>query len=154
VSRLHLEIQRAVSGCDLPTDEEFRRWVSGALGASSTRRAEVTIRLVDRAESARLNEVYRNKKGPTNVLSFAYEKLPGIHSDLLGDLAICASLVSREAAQQGKPEQAHWAHLVVHGILHLRGHDHENQSQAQAMETLEREILATLGFADPYGQDD
>jgi probable rRNA maturation factor len=153
VRRLHLEIQRAISGCDLPTDKAFKRWVSGALGAS-TRRADLTIRLVDRAESAHLNEVYRNKKGPTNVLSFAYDPLPGIDSDLLGDLAICAPLVSREAAEQGKPEHAHWAHLVVHGILHLRGYDHENPRQAQAMETLEREILARLGVPDPYGLDD
>ena len=153
MSRLRLEIQRAVNGGDLPTDEEFRLWVSNAL-ESSAGRAEVTIRLVDRAESAYLNEAYRNKKGSTNVLSFAYDQRPGIDSDLLGDLAICAPVISREAAEQGKPEQAHWAHMVVHGVLHLRGYDHETKTQAREMEALERDILAKLGFADPYGPDD
>jgi probable rRNA maturation factor len=153
VSRLHLEIQRAVRSGDLPTDEEFKSWVNGALEVSAGR-AEVTIRLVDRAESAHLNEAYRNKKGPTNVLAFTYDTLPGSDAHLVGDLAICAPVVSREAAEQGKPVQAHWAHMVVHGILHLRGYDHENKTQARAMEALERDILAKLGFPDPYGPDD
>lgn len=149
MSRLHLEVQRAASGCSAPTDAEFRRWVNGAL-ETAVSRAEVTIRLVDDAESAHLNEAYRNKHGPTNVLSFGYDRPPGSTVELLGDLAICAPLVSREAAEQGMPEQARWAHMVVHGILHLRGYDHENRTQAREMEDLERRILAELGFADPY----
>ena len=112
---------------------------------------ELVVRVIDEAESANLNERYCGKKGPTNVLAFPSgdPSLPG-EPRALGDLAICAAVVAREAAEQGKAARAHWAHMVIHGCLHLRGYDHVNNVEAEAMEARERELLAGLGIADPY----
>ena len=111
----------------------------------------LTIRVVGAAESRRLNRTWRNKDKPTNVLSFPAEPSPsGKGHGELGDLAICAPVVAREAREQGKPAQAHWAHMVVHGVLHLLGYDHENDRDAAAMETREVKILAQFGYSDPY----
>lgn len=148
---LRLTVQRATRLHGLPGDAMFRRWVSAALaGAGHRRPAEIVIRLVNEAEGRRLNLRWRHRDYATNVLSFPAELPRGLHSGLLGDLVICAPVVRREARVQNKPPAAHWAHLVVHGTLHLLGHDHETAAEAGVMESLETAILGKLGFSDPY----
>jgi len=157
---LNLDLQLATELPGLPLLEQLHRWVLAALtgdGYDPTAAAELTIRIVDEVESAQLNQRYRDRIGPTNVLSFPFDLPPGIKAEdlgelrrLLGDLVICAPLVEREAAEQGKPPAAHWAHIVVHGVLHLRGHDHSAPADATCMETLETETLCGLGFPPPY----
>ena len=121
---------------------DFVKWARAALVGGG----EVTIRLVDADEGQTLNNEYRGKDYATNVLSFPYDTEPVV----MGDLVICPSVVAREAAEQNKPLAAHYAHLTVHGMLHLQGWDHENDDDAQAMETEETEILAAMGYPDPY----
>lgn len=147
--RLALDVQRASEAEDLPSDKQLRSWARAAL-ADIGGSHELTVRIVDAEESAALNADYRHKQGPTNVLSFPFEAPPGLRTRLLGDLVVCAEVVQREAREQGKPPQAHWAHMIVHGVLHLRGFDHLTDSEAQVMETLETEILARLGYPNPY----
>ncbi len=148
---LELDLQIALDLPRLPAETDFRRWAEAALaGADHRQDAELTLRIVNEAESAALNETYRHKQGPTNVLSFPFEAPPEVDSTLLGDIVICAPVVLREAIVQGKSPEAHWAHLVAHGVLHLLGYDHD-EAQAEAMESLEIRILAGLGFPDPYG---
>lgn len=125
------------------------RWVRHALG-DDVQAAEITVRIVDAAEGQQLNRDFRGKDYATNVLSFPAELPEGVKLPLLGDLVICAPVVAREAAEQGKPVAAHYAHLTVHGVLHLLGWDHEHDKDAEAMEQLEREVLAELGLPDPY----
>lgn len=144
---LEIEIQHATAATDVPDDARLRCWAAAAAG---THGGELAIRVVDEAESAALNTRYRKKAGATNVLSFPYETLPGMARLLLGDLVICAPVVLREAAEQGKEVEAHWAHMVVHGVLHLLGHDHIEPAAAAVMEAEETRILGTLGFPDPY----
>ncbi|MBP6513908.1 MAG: rRNA maturation RNase YbeY [Steroidobacteraceae bacterium] len=132
-----------------PAPVSLRRWAEAA--ASSARaRGELAIRVVGSAEGRRLNRGYRGKDKATNVLSFVPGPVPSRIARPLGDLVICAPVVAREAKEQGKALRAHWAHMVVHGVLHLAGHDHEQDAEAQAMESLERRILDRLGFPDPY----
>ena len=148
---LDLEIQIALDSTGLPSEAELRRWAEAALG-SYRERAELVIRIVNEAESAALNQNYRHKQGPTNVLSFPFEAPTGAEQlDLLGDLVICAPVVAREAVIQNKCLAAHWAHMVVHGVLHLLGYDHQRDAKAIEMEALEIGILADLGYPDPYG---
>ncbi len=135
----------------VPAASSFRRWVAAALhGAGRRRAAELSIRIVDAPEGRALNRSYRGKDYATNVLSFPVELPPGVDLPLIGDLVICAPVVAREATEQGKNARDHWAHLSVHGVLHLLGHDHLETVQAQRMEALEIRILASLGIADPY----
>lgn len=146
-----LDLQIALDWPTLPTEAQFRRWVAAALQPPDTS-VELTIRVVDEAEMTLLNSTYRHKSGPTNVLSFPFEApLPELDTGLLGDVVICAPVVEREAALAHKTAEAHWAHLVVHGVLHLQGHDHQDAEPAAAMEQLETRILAALGYPDPYG---
>lgn len=137
----------------VPAATSFRRWVNTAL-ESRIREADLAIRIVDVDEGRALNRHYRGKDYATNVLSFPAERPPGLPKNakfpLLGDLVICAPVVTKEAASQNKPLATHYAHLTVHGCLHLLGWDHEDDADAHAMEQLEREILAGLGIADPY----
>jgi probable rRNA maturation factor len=133
-----------------PPPSQFRRWARAALKGLRRRRVALGVRIVSEAESAALNGRYRRRHKPTNVLSFPFEPPPGKTSEVLGDLVICAKLVQREARAQGKPVASHWAHLVVHGILHLRGYDHERPKDASVMENREIRILKELGFANPY----
>jgi probable rRNA maturation factor len=135
-------VQYACRREGLPLRADFVRWAHAALKGGG----QVTIRLVEEQEGRTLNNAYRGKDCATNVLSFPYETGPR----LLGDLVICPAVVEREAAGQGKPLAAHYAHLTVHGMLHLKGWDHENEGDAQAMEDEERAILAALGYPDPY----
>jgi probable rRNA maturation factor len=135
----------------LPAAASFRRWVEAALrGARRRKPAELSIRIVGHDEGRALNRDYRGKDYATNVLSFPADLPPGASLPLIGDLAICAPVVQREAAEQGKPPQHHWAHLTIHGVLHLLGHDHLEDTEAEAMEALETRILAALGIPNPY----
>ena len=133
----------------LPADDDIRRWVAAALAAQAAS-AQLTVRIVGMAESRQLNEDYRHGEGPTNVLSFPFGEPGLLQPPLLGDVVICAPLVVQEAAEQGKTIEAHWAHLVLHGVLHLLGFDHQTAPQAQEMERREIEILHALAYPDPY----
>jgi probable rRNA maturation factor len=146
---IDVDVQYAHKSADVPDVQSFTDWVTSVLQQRCAN-AELTIRIVDENESAQLNSAYRHKQGPTNVLSFPFQAPAGIQSDLLGDIVICAEVVAREALQQGKPVKAHWAHMTVHGVLHLLGFDHQTETEASEMELLETGILANLGFANPY----
>ncbi|WP_127476093.1 rRNA maturation RNase YbeY [Sulfurivermis fontis] len=146
---IDLDLQVASAASGLPAEDDFRRWVAAAL-AGRRDEAELTIRVVDEEESAELNGTYRYKLGPTNVLSFPFEAPPGVELPLLGDIVICAPVVAREAQEQDKTAAAHWAHMTVHGCLHLLGYDHIDPAEAEIMENLERDVLSALGYADPY----
>lgn len=145
--RLNLSVQYACNKEDLPLRAQIRAWVRAALDVDGARGGQITVRLVDTDEGLQLNRDYRGKDYATNVLSFPYDVEPVV----CGDLVLCAPVVAREAAEQRKTLTAHYAHLIVHGLLHLQGYDHEaGARQAQQMEDHERAILAALGFADPY----
>ena len=173
-------VQKAVRSDSVPSATSIRRWVGRALCGAPP--GEVTVRVVDEAESAHLNEGYRRGSGATDVLAFAYGDLsctdagtdgpdagtdgpdadpagPGGNPDLadeervFGDLVICAAVVEREAARRGKSLEAHWAHIAVHGALHLLGYDHDEAEQARVMEDRERELLEAMGFDDPYAEE-
>lgn len=144
-----LEVQRIDSSHFSPADEQLQRWIDSALSGYSSD-AEIVIRIVDAQESAALNMQYRGKTGPTNILSFPFESPPGVTLNLLGDLAICASVVAREAGEQGKSLQDHWAHIVIHGVLHLLGYDHIDEPDAEAMEAVEIALLKSFHIANPY----
>lgn len=150
---IELDIQQAVEDktliISLPSNEQLNKWVNSAL-AQYNRPFELTIRLVEQEESQALNSQYRGKDKPTNVLSFPFEVPEGVELNLLGDLIICAQVVSNEANEQGKTLTAHWAHMVIHGCLHLLGYDHISDDEAEEMETLEIDILKKLGFNNPY----
>jgi probable rRNA maturation factor len=146
-------VQSSSRAAKVPTPALLKKWARAALAGDA--RGELTVRIVGEKESAELNARYRKKKGPTNVLSFpatSAQLPPAAVAELLpfGDLVICADVVAREAREQGKTAAAHWAHMVVHGTLHLQGYDHEKPRDAKVMEARERELLATLGFPDPY----
>ena len=140
--RLNLSVQYATRAPWVPERAEVRRWVRAALSGGG----QITVRFVDEAEGRQLNHDYRGKDYATNVLSFPYEVEPLV----CGDLVIAPAVCAREAAAQGKAVADHMAHLLVHGVLHLSGYDHEDDAEAEAMESREREILAGLGIADPY----
>jgi probable rRNA maturation factor len=150
---LHVDIQ-AASNEPAPEESDIRRWIAAALDGQSTRdEVEITVRLVDAAEMSTLNESYRGKPGPTNVLSFPAD-LPGeLALPLLGDIVICAPVVRAEAAEQGKHPEAHWAHMTIHGTLHLLGYDHLEEEEAATMEALESAILTGLNYRCPYGDE-
>jgi probable rRNA maturation factor len=148
-TRLYLDIQRASTSTQLPAERSLRRWARLALGEDAGS-VSLVLRLVDEAEIRALNRDFRGCDRPTNVLSFPFEAPPGVASRLLGDLVLCAPVIESEARAQGKSSQAHWAHMVVHGVLHLLGYDHRDDREALAMEARERHLLATLGFPDPY----
>lgn len=138
---------------NLPTLEQFTLWATQAVRAENVK-LEITIRIVDEAESHELNLTYRGKDRPTNILSFPFECPEEVELPLLGDLVICRQVVEKEAAEQGKPLLAHWAHMVVHGSLHLLGYDHIEDDEAEEMEALETRIMQGLGFDDPYSYDE
>lgn len=143
--RLDLSVQYAGDRALAPARDAVRRWARAALAGG----AQVTIRFVDEDEGRALNRDYRGKDYATNVLSFPYESEPRV----FGDLVLCTTVAAREAVAQGKALEAHLAHLIVHGMLHLQAYDHDNDNDAEAMETREREILAALGYDDPYATD-
>ena len=149
-----LDLQLACADtANLPSEADFQRWLDAAV-LPFQEEAEVTIRLVDEAESNQVNLTYRGKDKPTNVLSFPFECPPGVELPLLGDLIICRQVVEREASEQNKPLLAHWAHMVVHGSLHLLGYDHIDDEEAEEMEALEVEFMQALGYDNPYQDDE
>lgn len=145
--KLTLSVQYAVAADDVPTRQQLRQWVKAALQQD----AEIALRIVDVEEGRELNRDYRNKDYATNVLTFVYDDMPvetGL--PLMGDIVLCAPVVRREAQEQGKPLLAHYAHLVVHGVLHLQGFEHETDAEAEQMEALETQIVIKLGYDNPY----
>ena len=148
MSSLTVDLQDVYQQPGLPTPGEFQTWAE--LAWREAHPSEVTIRIVDTQEGRALNHQYRGKDKPTNVLSFPFEAPPGITMPLAGDLVICAPVVEEEAQEQHKAPMAHWAHMVVHGMLHLQGYDHIEDEEAEAMEALEIRLLEQLGFNNPY----
>ena len=145
-----IDLQIASENIDgLPTLEQIEQWATAAVQPESDD-VEMTVRIVDEAESQTLNRTYRAKDRPTNVLSFPFECPTEVSLPLLGDLVICRQVAEYEAAEQKKPLMAHWAHMVVHGSLHLLGYDHIDDTEAEEMESLETKIMQGLGFVDPY----
>ena len=150
MSQVILDLQLACEdNSGMPDEAQFQKWLDAVI-PQFQEESEVTIRLVDEAESHGLNLTYRGKDRPTNVLSFPFECPDEVELPLLGDLVICRQVVEREAIEQEKPLMAHWAHMIVHGCLHLLGYDHIEDDEAEEMESLETEIMQGLGFADPY----
>ena len=150
---MRIDVQVAGSRSGLPAVAKLRHWARTAL-AGRRAAAELSIRVVDAAESQALNRRFRGKDKPTNVLSFPAELPPELGLPLLGDIVICREVVAAEAEAQGKAPDAHWAHMVIHGTLHLLGYDHQADDEAAEMETLEAELLAELGWPDPYKERD
>ncbi len=144
VRQLSLSVQYAVDARGLPTRPQFRRWIRAAL----ERDAQITLRIVDGSEGRALNRKYRGKHNATNVLTFVYDDI----DPLSGDVVVCAPVAEREACEQRRNLLAHYAHLAVHATLHLQGYDHENETDAAAMEARETAIMMKLGYADPYGE--
>lgn len=145
-----LNLQR-VSACpSVPADSQMKNWINYLLQLTDNKSKSLTVRIVDEAEIRALNARYRALDKPTNVLSFPSELPVDIEPDYLGDLVICASVVEGEARAQGKPIEAHWAHMLVHGLLHLLGYDHLEDDQAERMEAFEIRLLRALGFKNPY----
>ena len=150
MGRIFIDLQIATENLEgLPTEEQIVQWATSAVQPEGDE-VEMTVRIVDETESHELNLTYRGKDRPTNVLSFPFECPDEVELPLLGDLVICRQVVEREAAEQGKPLMAHWAHMVVHGSLHLLGYDHIEDDEAEEMESLETQIMQGLGFDDPY----
>ena len=138
----------------IPNTSLVESWVCAAIQQNkNSTELQLSVRIVDSEEITQLNEKYRKIKKATNVLSFPYEPLPGIDVPLLGDIVICAAVVENEAKQQNKTPEQHWAHMVIHGVLHLQGYDHADDLGAEQMESLEINILKNLGFPNPYGEE-
>ncbi len=147
-----IDIQRVFESQNHPSDAQLELWANTVL-ASLNEEFELTIRIVDETESAQLNETYRHKKGATNILSFPFEVPDEVDLNLLGDLVICAPVLEREALEQNKPLHNHWAHIVIHGTLHLLGYDHIEDEEAHEMEAKEIAFLQTLSISNPYEND-
>jgi len=149
-----IELQNDTTLTEIPLLSQFENWAAQTLKIVPLTKTEnkisLIVRLIDKKESALLNQTYRQKAGPTNILSFPDDPIPGFTTDSLGDLAICAPLVAEEADEQHKPVDAHWAHLFIHGLLHLLHYDHIEDQDAEIMEKLEIEILLKLGYENPY----
>lgn len=143
----------ASAAANLPDQQLLERWVSAAVGALRAE-AEVSLVIVDEAQGRELNQAYRHKDYATNVLSFPADLPPELGLPLLGDIVMCAPVVAREAEEQDKTLEAHWAHMVVHGTLHLLGYDHMEEDEAEAMEALETTIILGLGYPAPYADRD
>lgn len=146
---LSIDIQKACASEDSPDEDSIKRWVSAAI-RDERDECELSIRIVDEQESADFNQRYRGKSGATNVLSFPFDAVTPEPLPILGDLVICAPVLVREAAEQQKTITAHWAHIVIHGVLHLLGYDHIEDQDAEQMESLETAIMLVLDFPPPY----
>jgi len=148
VNTVTLDLQLASDAANIPSENQFRQW--SQLAWQGDEPTEVTIRIVDEPEMHALNSQYRGKDKPTNVLSFPFEAPAGIHIPLAGDLVICAPIVAQEAREQYKDTHAHWAHMIIHGMLHLQSYDHIDDNEAEEMEGLEIRLLAQIGITNPY----
>ncbi len=146
-----LDIQTVFASARQPEQQHFQHWVDAVLDGIN-RDTEIVIRIVDEQESASLNRQYRHKHGPTNILSFPFEMpaIEGLELNLLGDLVVCAPVLEKEAREQNKHLADHWAHIIVHGVLHLLGYDHIDETEAELMESKEIAILQTLNITNPY----
>ncbi len=149
MARVHIDLINNSNSKPLPGLSDLELWATAAVG-QQREEAEISLLIVDEAEGAELNQQWRNKNGPTNVLSFPSDLPAELGLPLLGDLVICAPVVAKEALEQKKSLSSHWAHMVVHGTLHLLGFDHIDDDQAEEMESLETDILARIGYPDPY----
>lgn len=149
MSDLHIDLDDASGHQHTPSEAQFQTWIGAALSGRQEP-AELSIRIVDEQESQSLNHQYRGKDKPTNVLSFPADLPPELELPLLGDLVICANVVEREAIEQDKALEAHWAHMAIHGCLHLLGYDHIDDADADAMESLESQLITKLGYSEPY----
>ena len=149
---IQVEIQNLSDAAGLPAERNIRRWVSAALQHDGKTDVELVVRIVDEAAIAELKLRYRKKPGPTNVLSFPFQDPPGVQTNILGDIVVCAPIVLQEASTYSVPHADRWAHMLVHGTLHLCGYDHQCDQDASDMEQLERDILAELGVANPYSE--
>ena len=156
MKNIKLDLQITIKDKSIPTKKDFTKWLTLAaqIAPPPKHKNEICIRIIDEKESAHLNKTYRHKQGATNILSFAYQQdIDENNDNLLGDLAICAPIITRQAQQQSKLLLAHWAHIVIHGYLHLLGYEHQTQQETTKMEQLEIEILDKLGYPDPYSGD-
>ena len=145
-----VDIQLADSSAKTPNAQHIRGWVAAVFTILERSPLALTVRVIGEEEMAKLNRRYRGRNQSTNVLSFPIEPLPGMRTDLLGDIIVCGPVVDREAAIQHKSPMGHWAHMVVHGLLHLFGYNHESDQDAMVMEALEKSVLEELGYSDPY----
>ncbi len=148
-----IDLQIACDNTDLPQEADLKLWTEKVLNAHEDTGNEITVRIVTPEESQQLNHQYRGKEKPTNVLSFPFESPPELELPLLGDLIVCADVVAQEAIEQNKALKDHWAHMIIHGCLHLLGYDHIEEEEAEEMESLEIELLASLNIKDPYHLD-
>jgi probable rRNA maturation factor len=146
---LIVDIQMASASEEAPDPQSIERWIGAAIG-DQRESTELSVRIVDAEEGQALNEQFRGSTGATNVLSFPFENESPEPLPLIGDIVICAPVVAKEAREQNKALNAHWAHMMIHGVLHLLGYDHQNENDANLMETLETEIMQGLGFPPPY----
>ena len=147
-----LEIQNESQSSLIPQKKQFKYWLDAVL-KNDNQDSEIVIRIVDKDEMIKFNEQYRDKIGSTNILSFPFEVPVGVESELLGDLLVCAPVVEEEAELQNKKLEQHWAHLIIHGILHLLGYNHSDDVEAEEMEALEINILSTIGINNPYQEN-
>jgi probable rRNA maturation factor len=150
---ISVDVQYDLNYPDLPKEKNIKNWVNKAI-QDNINNVELTVRIVDKKEGAQLNETWRKSPGPTNVLSFNYNDTETHIENLLGDIVLCAPVIIKEADEQGKSHDAHWAHMVIHGTLHLAGYDHIKPEDAKVMENIEIKILKELGFEDPYNNQD
>lgn len=148
-----IDLQIACDNTDLPQEADLKLWAEKVINAHEDTGNEITVRIVTPEESQQLNHQYRGKEKPTNVLSFPFESPPELELPLLGDLIVCADVVAQEAIEQNKALKDHWAHMIIHGCLHLLGYDHIEEEEAEEMESLEIELLASLNIKDPYHLD-
>ena len=146
---LIVDIQMASASEEAPDPQSIERWIGAAIG-DQRESTELSVRIVDAEEGQALNEQFRGSTGATNVLSFPFENESPEPLPLIGDIVICAHVVAKEAREQNKALNAHWAHMIIHGVLHLLGYDHQNENDANLMESLETEIMQGLGFPPPY----
>lgn len=151
---LAVEVQRVLDDDTVPSSKQLTAWARATWQDADPVKAEIVVRVTDEDESRQLNHDFRGKDKSTNVLSFPYDPVPELDLHHIGDLVICAPVVEREAHEQSKTVEAHWAHMVVHGMLHLQGFDHENDEDAVRMEARETEILTGLGYPAPYLDDE
>ena len=149
MTEVHIDLQNNSDSTRVPGSEDLERWATAAVG-EHREQAEISVLIVDSEEGAELNQHWRGKEGPTNVLSFPVDLPAELQLPLLGDLVICAPVVEREATEQKKTLESHWAHMIVHGTLHLLGYDHIQDHEAEEMESLETTVMKQLGYPDPY----